>query len=359
MTYFFPLFDFLPILHLRGPAESGKSRLAHVLAALAFNGATFGCATDATLFRYAHEGRYTQLITEADHLSSLGTGDRFVRQLQSACSKAEASVDVAEGGRGTAYAPATYHTFCPRVLVSTLALRSQPLRSRCIRLDLIKDAQPDEGRLRMSVTDDAVWAPLRDQLYRLQLGRWREVRDARDRVAAAWVGPGAPTGRAFEKWLPLATLASLIAPATLAVVQDLAREDVAEHQRDAGDRHEAHLALFALWLTRTGDRFLSRAELREALLAVAGRPLDEGAGVPTWAADLDVPVTVGALAKRMPSQTALVRELQRLKLIGNHSEHTRTKNVYPLTRQRAVAVAKGIIGEEEVGRILGEGAPSA
>ena len=71
MTYFFPLFDFLPILHLRGPAESGKSRLAHVLAALAFNGATFGCATDATLFRYAHEGRYTQLITEADHLSSL------------------------------------------------------------------------------------------------------------------------------------------------------------------------------------------------------------------------------------------------------------------------------------------------
>ncbi|HEU5348607.1 MAG TPA: hypothetical protein VFU63_08345, partial [Ktedonobacterales bacterium] len=121
MTYVHPLFEFLPILHLQGPAESGKSRAAAVLAALAFNGLLTGSPTPAALFREAHEGRYTQFLAEADHLAELDSGDTFVRQLQSSCAKAEASVALMEGStaaKGTPFQVARYHSFVPRVLLS-------------------------------------------------------------------------------------------------------------------------------------------------------------------------------------------------------------------------------------------------
>lgn len=368
MTYFHPLFDFLPILHLRGPAESGKSRAAHALAGLCFNGATFGCATEATLFRHAHEGRYTQIVTEADHLAGLGPGHRFVRQLQSACLKGEATVDVAEGigvkvGRGggagagsgaNAFAPVTYQTFCPRVFLSTQPFRSQPLRSRCIRLDLVKSPRADQAKLRATVTDDAVWAPLRDRLYRLLLHHWRDVREARERVQAVWSGTTVPTGRTFDKWLPLATLALLVSEEAFATIRELAAEDALEHQRTAADRHEAHVASFALWLVRDGcDQTLSRKDLHEAFLA---SPPTSGNGegtVPTWACETDVPVTVEALRRVVPNQAALIGELRRLGFMGN-SRHTQGGNRYDLLSQRVIEAAGGIMGEDEVARIRGE-----
>jgi hypothetical protein len=354
MTYVHPLFDFLPILHLRGPAESGKSRAAHALAGLCFNGATFGCATDATLFRHAHEGRYTQIVTEADHLAALGPGHRFVRQLQSACSKAEATVDVAEAAStksGTkAFVPATYATFCPRIFLSTQPFRSQPLRSRCIRLDLVKSPRANQEKLRASVTDDAVWAPLRDLLYRLLLHRWREVRDARDGVKAEWSGAGAPTGRTFDKWLPLATIAALVSAEVEATIRDLAGEDALEHQRTAADRQEAHIALFALWLVRDGrDQALSRKELYEAFLDGPPAKMDQD-GAPAWARDTDAPVTIESLRRAVPNQAALVRELRRLGLTDD-KKHTREGNRYDLAYGRVVEAACGIIGDDEVARI--------
>lgn len=359
MTYFHPLFDFLPILHLRGPAESGKSRAAHALAGLCFNGTALGCATDATLFRHAHEGRYTQIVAEADHLAALGPGHRFVRQLQSACSKAEANVDVAEGVATRAgaktFAPVTYRTFCPRVFLSTRPFKSQPLRSRCIRLDLVKSPCADQGKLRESVTEDGTWAPLRDRLYRLQLHRWREVRDARERAKAVWAGERAPTGRAFDKWLPLVTLASLVSPEVEATIRELAGEDALEHQRVAADRHEAHIALFALWLVRDdADQALSRKELHEAFLAVPSGGLAGEATRPLWARDTDAPVTVESLRRVVPNQAALVGELARLRLIDAQAEHTRTGNIYRLRHARVVDAAGGIVGPDEVARVLGE-----
>jgi hypothetical protein len=60
MTYFHPMFDFLPPLHPLGPTESGKSRSAIVVGHTSFNGMVNGAATRSTVFRRAHKARYTK-----------------------------------------------------------------------------------------------------------------------------------------------------------------------------------------------------------------------------------------------------------------------------------------------------------
>lgn len=158
-------------------------------------------------------------------------------------------MDVAEGvGSANRYEPRTYYAFCPRVILSTKALGSQPLRTRCIRLDLVKIPSADQAKLRRSVEDGAVWAYLRDQLYQLQLLRWRDASQARNDVRSDWMGDRAPMGRAFEKWLPLAALATLVSPDAFTIIQQLAAEDSLDQQRDAADRDEAHIIRFTLWL---------------------------------------------------------------------------------------------------------------
>ena len=76
MTYFHPLFDTLPILHLRGPAASGKSRAGRCIAAMAFNGEMKGNPTPATLFRTADRSRHTVIVAEGDNLAVLDSGER-------------------------------------------------------------------------------------------------------------------------------------------------------------------------------------------------------------------------------------------------------------------------------------------
>ena len=354
MTYVHPLFDFLPILHLRGPAESGKSRAGHAIAGIAFNGMVAGYATPSALFRNAHMGRYTQIITEADHLERADSADAFVRQLQSACSKAEARVELTESGRrNLEFAPKTYHTFCPRVILSTTQFRSQPLRSRCIRLDLVKSLHPDQIKLHRSMNDDCIWAPLRDRLYRLTLMRWREVATARDELGVTWIGDGAPEGRTFEKWLPLAAMASVTSPEVLAVVQELACEDVVQQRSDIAERDEAFTIRFALSLIRDRQELLlSSKALYEAYIDdQSGSKGDERQ--PEWACRMGLPFTTDELIRRVRTPTALVHELQRLKLMGQ-SKHTREGNRYHLARTHILSVAAAQLGQEEVSRLLEE-----
>lgn len=349
MTYFHPLFEFLPILHLRGPAESGKSRAGGIIGHLAFNGIVEGSPTPSTIFRHAHDGRYTQVVAEADQLAGLDSGDPFVRQLQSSCSKAEATVEVSEGKSNSAtYQPATYFTFSPKVILSTREFKSQPLRSRRIKLDMVKVPNADEIKLRASVTDDAVWQPLRDDLFRLLLTQWTSVAAARDALKGDWRGPKAPTGRTFEKWLPVATIAYLVSAETLQVIQELAHEDMSEQQSNAEGTFESDIMKFARYVTRNGDQKLSAKELYREFLdtgiaQIYGAPL-----TPIWAEATGTPVTVDQCRQWVKTDRSLVAELQRLNLIPRQSEHKRAGNVYSLSSEHIRATVEQYMGDIEI-----------
>jgi hypothetical protein len=335
MTYFHPLFEVLPFLHLRGPAGSGKSRGGGCVAQVAFNGVAKGNPSPATIFRNVDRARYTYVVTEADNLADLDSGHRFAQQLQASTTRTEANVDVAEGDKK--FEPRTYFTFAPKVLCSTKPIKSQPLRTRCIRLDITRTPNADQGKLRTSTTDETVWQPLRDDLYRLQLGAWKTVAAARDRVIKRWESV---TGRTFDNWLPLMTIAQCVGPDVVEVVKQMAQADMEEHQADAANTFEAILYKFALAVFEQ-DKSITRDELWRRFLETVG---DEN-GQPLWAKMADVEVTTQQLRTWVRGKQVLIRDLQRLGLLDKVVKG-REHNSYLMDAQRARTLAAQYLGED-------------
>jgi hypothetical protein len=193
MTYFTPVFDKLPVLWSRAVPGTGKSRAGVAIGNVAYNGQVTGSTSRFALFRDAHAGLYTQVLTEMDDLTAGQTGDALLKDLHSGTSKDVAWVTVSEqrnGGKGP-WEPQRFYIYAPRVLCTTVPIKSDALRSRTIRLDLQRSLNADPDKLDLPMKAPAVWAPLRDKLYRLQLGKWQDVRRALDEVKQSWRGPGA------------------------------------------------------------------------------------------------------------------------------------------------------------------------
>jgi len=350
MTYFHPLFDFLPILHLLGPSESGKSRALLALAEVAFNGKASGSATPASVFRKAHQGRYTQIITEADDLSEMNSGDQFVKQLQGACTKGEAVVEVTEKGTTGVFRPTTYFGFNPRVLGSTKDFKALTLRNRCIRLDFVKVPIADQTRLRASISHAPVFADARDKLYRLQLLDWRDVADMRDELKRTWTGDDAPTGRTFDKWLPLAALAKLAGEDVFAVVRELAKEGMEEQRRDAANSKAGLLFRFAMSLVRKGDRHLRREQAWDEFLKVEN-PHGNPNEVPAWAKAYGDAITAVELRQMFGGDRRFWEEMKRHNLIPKKpARHTRTGDEYLLKRDEVRELARLYVDEGDLER---------
>lgn len=357
MTYFHPLFDALPLLFLRGPHESGKSRAAQVLEAVAFNGRADGFASEAVIRRMAHQGRYTQIFTECDNLASVGSGDPLARLLQSGCYKSEAWASLAESTPNRkGYAPARFFIYCPRVICATLRPKSAPLMSRCIELDLVKVPGADQEKLVRSIAGaQKRWSKLRDGLYRLTLLDWQDVVNAREHLKVNWKDI---PGRTFDKWLPLASIALLVSEEVLNEVTELAKESLTEQQQNAGDTFEAILFNFARWAVRDGDTLLSEGDLWELFTKVATErstdwraepiPLAEQ-GRPEWAIEAGIAVDMEYLKKYIRTPRKLVQELKRLDLAPKQPKETNRGNKYPLSQEHINGVVSSYLGESENG----------
>ena len=297
-------------------------------------------------------GCFTQVLKEADHLNKLGSGDSFVRQLQAAFSRSEAMVDLAEGGQGKKFTPTTYYTYSPRVFCSTKRFESHPLRTRCIRLDFIKTPNADQDKLDRTMNDESVWEPLRDGLYRMQLLRWQEVRASQARVLAEWRGEGAPKGRTRDKWLPLATVAALVSEDVSKKLRLRAYKDMSEQQQDAATSFDAMLLKFAANFARKQNEMTIEVTRNELYRAFAGngRPSASTSfyaadDTPPWLKETGTTVTVDQLVTWVKSAGALLKELQRLKLISAEPKRKSDNNYYLIDRQAVLDIAAEYVGE--------------
>lgn len=346
MTYFHPLFDVLPILHLLGPSESGKSRAAVALGEVAFNGKVTGSATPATVFRKANAGRYTQIITEADELATQKSSDAFVKQLQGATTKGEAVVEVAEKGIRGPFQPRTFYAFNPRVLVSTKDFgKALTLRNRCIRLDMVKSPDADQEKLRKSITESSAWATGRDLMYRLLLQRWYDVEATRNVLRNEWVGENAPTGRTFDKWLPLATMANLAGDDVFTTLKELAWESMVEQQEDTTHSQMGILCHFMEYVVRNSNENLQRQQLWDELLKCSNRPGTYAShlgdsDVPDWARAYDDAITVGTLKSMFSGARKLVDALKRNRLIPQKPRPTNKCDVYEIKQADVLAMTR-------------------
>jgi hypothetical protein len=364
MTYFHPLYDVLPIIHMLGPSESGKSRLGTAIAKVAFNGKEAGDITRSSLFREANEGQYTQVLKECDNLAHQESGDSFARQLQAGTTKSEATIILSEAtNNGKSYKPETFYTFVPRVLISTKQFRSQPLRSRTIRLDITRTPNADDEKLRRAMDDDIakeVWSDCRDNMYRLLLLNWKDVVDEREKLKREWKGP---KGRAYDKFLPLATIASLVGPSVLATVTELAMEGQAEMRQDESRSFEGAIHRFMRQLVKKGDRRLTTKELYAEFVGVEDVSLindrDVQMQTPEWAKKEGMTVTIEQLHKWVWDADGLEFELKRLGLIPQKKDDKllRGRKVYSISKANADALVSGYIGDQEEEALPNEDTP--
>ncbi len=343
MTYLQPLWDEMPFLHAYGPAESGKSRALATLAYLSFNG-TISDPTRSVVFRRAHQGRHTQVIPEADGFALKGTDDDFVRQLQSSHSKTEAFVAVNETtAKGGKYTPTTYYSYSPRAFGSTKEFKSHPLRTRCIRLTFRKMPNADEQKLRRSLADDPTWEDLRDMLYRLLFVRWQEVKEAKEQVKRECK---AVKGRAFNKWLPLLTVARLVSPELYAQVTEWAQEDMQAMQEDTVDTFHAALMLFAAHLVKSSDTPDGKLSTdRASIYEWWQMPSADSDFKPLWAEKMGATVTLEQVRRWVKGPRKLMEELTSLGLATGPT-HTEKGNRYALDKETVLGVARAYLGND-------------
>jgi hypothetical protein len=333
LTYYHPLFDKLPILWCYALQGVGKSRLAEAVAYLSFNGMVTSTATRSTIFRTADAGRYTQALTEMDVLTATQSGETLVTDFHGCTSPGEAWVAVAEQDNGKGrYKPVRYYGYSPRILCTTVPLKSGPLLSRCVRLDIQAKNDPDMDKLDRTLKPDNLdLYDVRDMLYRVQLGRWSEVQEAYQAAKATWRGADAPKGRPRDKWLPMMALATLTGDgAAIETVKQLAAKDTREFFKSRGDTLDAYLMRFAALLASKGDLTVTRKELWRVFVQdgwEATGHVENDPNEADWGSVLGLHIELDWLKRgKAGGPQKLVDELQRLKLLSAGRQDS--KNTY-------------------------------
>lgn len=273
VTYFWDLWNAVPYLHLWGTRESGKSNVATLLTALAFNAEKASSQSQAVLFRSAHANRGLRVLEEAESLSDPkpGTDAEALRLISNDGYKRGAKVYRMEG-EGASLQPRGFDVFGPKVFASIDTLE-YVLASRCVQVHMVRATLGDlkASGVRDLVQDAAeaerAIAELRDALYVALLTRVEDVAKA-GAWLAKWPGLGHLGGRQREMWMPL------LAVTFAAQVED-AEELAAERAGPAwadfpqAERHRAGLAVLTEQLGDVGSLINQMVALQRELEAKA------------------------------------------------------------------------------------------
>ncbi len=225
-TYFHPIFEAYPYLTVEGPKGTGKTRILHVLGALAFNAAFSPSLSAAVLCRLVTGARCTLLLDEVEGLVKRTDNNVLLLSLLNAGYKRGGqALRCGPEGRGIE----AFDVYSPKALAGIAGL-NEVTADRAIRVVTVRGT--DRARAARSIDRDRPpWSELRDGLHVCALAHGRAV-------AAAYTKTTLPDGidnRAAELWRPLFCLAQVADPdRRLRVYENLAPLAV-EDSVDKGD----------------------------------------------------------------------------------------------------------------------------
>lgn len=228
LTYCYPAWSAVPYLFIGGPTGSGKTRVFEVLSQLVFRPFASSNVTAPALFRTLHGQGGTLLFDEAEQLKQTNRPD--VGEINSML-----LAGYKRGGRATRLEPfgdsfktVEFDVFGPKALACISALPSA-LASRCIPIIMFRSSAISTKPQRRIDKDPRGWQELRDDLHASALEHgptWLELAEVTD------VCPRM-TGRNFELWQPLLSLASWVerdgADGLLALLQEHALRTIADN----------------------------------------------------------------------------------------------------------------------------------
>jgi len=201
-TYFFPLFESAPVVHLWGPAGSGKTKIMEMLSLMAFNPVTSGNITEASIFRLVEGRRAVCLLDESEDLSKTERGHAITNLILNGYRRGNLIYRMDKIGKQIA--SSHYDVYSPKVIANITGLDKEALLSRAIRVTTNNSQNVSKAnRYTVEVVDKAL--EVRSQLYRACLTKFEDVRRAKDVMPNIGL-----SGRSAEVWQGILSIAWLV-----------------------------------------------------------------------------------------------------------------------------------------------------
>lgn len=203
-TYFYPIFNFAPIIQMWGEFKSGKTKICSLLEALIFNPINSANISSASVFRLIESRRAVIILDESEDL--LGSEkSRDIRNMLLAGTGKSGETFRQEKSADDTYSTRAYKVFSPKIIANIAGIDVAALQSRVIQVNTVTSNNKDKLNRDVNLDNKQEWETLRNELYRISLVRSFEVDDMRSKLAQHEL-----TGRTFRIWEGILTIASLV-----------------------------------------------------------------------------------------------------------------------------------------------------
>jgi len=201
-TYFFPLFESAPVVHLWGPAGSGKTKIMEMLGLMAFNPVTSGNITEASVFRLVEGRRAVCLLDESEDLSKTERGHAITNLILNGYRRGNLIYRMDKVGK--VIQSSHYDVYSPKVIANITGLDKEALLSRAIRVTTNSSRNAAKAnKYTVEIKDKA--DAIRNKLYRACLTRFEDVRHAMNTMPRIGL-----VGRSAEIWQGVLSIAWLV-----------------------------------------------------------------------------------------------------------------------------------------------------
>lgn len=202
-TYFFPLFSSAPVVHLWGPAGSGKTKIIEILAMTCFNPITSGNITEAGIFRLVEGRRGVCLLDESEDLSKTDRGRAIVNLILNGY-RGKSPVFRMDAKVKQNIVSSHYDIFSPKVIANITGIDREALISRAIRI--VTSNTRNSSKANHHATEYKKEAiAIRNQLYRACLTKHTDVTHSKDNLPQVDI-----KGRSAEIWQGILSIAWLL-----------------------------------------------------------------------------------------------------------------------------------------------------
>ena len=227
-TYFYPIFNFSPILQLWGEFRTGKTKICSLIDAMCFNPVNSSNISAASLFRLIENRRAIVILDESEDL--LGSERcRDIRNMLLAGTGKSGETYRQEKSLNDKYTTQAYRVFSPKVIANIAGVDVAALQSRIIQVTTSCSTNPIKLN-RDVTTEDTRWSDTRNQLYRLCLFRSDEVFTMQAKLPKHEL-----SGRSFKIWEGILTISSLAGSEIWEEVLSYAKENKTNMESEMSD----------------------------------------------------------------------------------------------------------------------------
>ncbi|MFO7815150.1 MAG: hypothetical protein R6V14_05380 [Halanaerobiales bacterium] len=207
-TYFFPLFQAYPYIHLHGFKNSGKTKVIQISSKMAFNALNSSNISPSALFRIVEGCKPTLFLDEFEPIKErrkARSDDEMELILNSGYKRggmALRNVKVKDD-----WQPQAFNTYSPK-LISNIGGLKGALASRCIKITMLRAKSDDKRANKFIKDEDPDWEKIRTNLYHLAMISFSQIRQQYEDESIVY--PKEISNRELELWKPILVMAGLI-----------------------------------------------------------------------------------------------------------------------------------------------------